>query len=54
MAAFKTFNSQDIIISPLKVSKNFHFEGASALTASDVGIDRFLGVNDNFLINKSF
>jgi hypothetical protein len=53
MATFKTFNSQDIIISPLKVSKNFYFEGASALTASNVGIDRFLGVNDNFLTNKS-
>ena len=53
MATFKTFNSQDVIISPLKVSKNFRFEGASALTASDVGIDRFLGVNDNFLTNKS-
>lgn len=53
MAAFKTFNSQDVIISPLKVSKNFHFEGASALTASDVGIDRFLGTNGNFLIDKS-
>ena len=53
MAAFKTFNSQDVIISPLKVSKNFYFEGASALTASDVGIDRFLGINDNFLTNQS-
>jgi len=53
MAVFKTLNSQDVIISPLKVSKNFYFEGASALTASNVGIDRFLGVNDNFLTNKS-
>ena len=53
MAAFKTLNSQDVIISPLKVSKNFYFEGASTLTASNVGIDRFLGVNDNFLTNKS-
>jgi len=54
MAAFKTFNSQDVIISPLKVSKNFRFEGASALTASNVGIDRFLGTNGNFLTDKSF
>ena len=53
MAAFKTFNSQDVIISPLKVSKNFRFEGASALTASDVGIDRFLGINGNFLTTQS-
>jgi hypothetical protein len=53
MAAFKTFNSQDVIISPLKVSKNFRFEGASALTASNVGIDRFLGINGNFLTTQS-
>jgi hypothetical protein len=53
MAAFKTFNSQDVIISPLKVSKNFRFEGASAFTASNVGIDRFLGTNGNFLTDKS-
>jgi hypothetical protein len=53
MAVFKTLNSQDVIISPLKVSKNFRFEGASALTASNVGIDRFLGTNDNFLTNQS-
>ncbi len=53
MAAFKTFNSQDVIISPLKVSKNFYFEGASTLTASNVGIDRFLGINGNFLTTQS-
>jgi hypothetical protein len=42
MGAFKTLNSQDIIISPLEVTKGFSFQG-NALTASDVGIDRFLG-----------
>ena len=42
MAAYKTLNSQDIIISPLEVTKGFSFTG-NALTASDVGIDRFLG-----------
>jgi len=42
MAAFKTLNSQDIIISPLEVAKGFSFEG-NALTASDVGVDRYLG-----------
>jgi hypothetical protein len=42
MAAYKTLNSQDIIISPLEVTKGFSFKG-NALTASDVGIDRFLG-----------
>ena len=42
MAAYKTLNSQDIIISPLEVSKGFSFEGG-ALTASNVAIDRFIG-----------
>ena len=42
MAAFKTLNSQDIIISPLEVARGFSFEG-NALTASDVGVDRYLG-----------
>lgn len=42
MAAFKTLNSQDIIVSPLEVTKGFSFEG-NALTGSDVGIDRYLG-----------
>ena len=42
MAAYKTLNSQDIIISPLEVSKGFSFEG-NALTASNVAIDRYLG-----------
>jgi|TARA_B110000285_G_scaffold44144_1_gene49152 hypothetical protein len=42
MGAYKTLNSQDIIISPLEVTKGFSFTG-NALTASDVGVDRFLG-----------
>ncbi len=53
MAAFKTLNSQDVIISPLETNKSFSFKGASALTASNVGIDRFLGTNANFLTNQS-
>jgi len=50
MAAYKTLNSQDIIISPLEVSKGFSFEG-NALTASDVGIDRYLG--NKFAVQSS-
>ena len=42
MAAFKTLNSQDIIISPLEVEKNFSYQG-NALTSSDVGIIRYKG-----------
>jgi hypothetical protein len=53
MAVFKTLNSQDIIISPLEVNKSFYYEGDIALTASNVGIDRYLGTNGNFLTNKS-
>jgi len=45
MGAFKQFNSQDIIISPFEVNKSFHFEGGDTLTGSDVGIDRFIGLN---------
>tara|TARA_Y100000385_G_scaffold216728_1_gene225720 strand:+ start:25313 stop:26233 length:921 start_codon:yes stop_codon:yes gene_type:complete len=47
MAAFKQFNAQDILISPLEVNKNFSFQGDSELTASNVGIDRFYGTNIN-------
>ena len=48
MAAFKQFNSQDIIVSPLEVTKNFSFAGDSALSASNVGINRFLGNNVDY------
>lgn len=52
MAAYKKFNSQDIIISPLEVNKSFTFEGF-ALTSSDVGINRYIGINDNYFQNPS-
>ena len=48
MAAFKQFNSQDIIVSPLEVTKNFSFAGDSELSASNVGINRFLGNNVDY------
>jgi hypothetical protein len=51
MAAFKQFNSEDIIISPLEVNKGFTFQG-NALTASNVNISRYLGKKDNFLTNR--
>ena len=50
MAAYKTLNSQDIIISPLEVSKGFTFRG-DAMTASNVDIVRYLG--DKFGTNQS-
>ena len=45
MSAFKSLTTSDVILSPFKVNKSFSFQGASAITASNVGIDRFLGKN---------
>ncbi len=53
MSVFKQFLSQDIIITPFQVNKNFTFIGASALTSSDVGIDRFTGTNISGLFNPN-
>lgn len=53
MAAFKTLNSQDIVVSPLNLNKGFNFKGATALTSSNVNIGRYLGKNVNFLNDKS-
>ena len=52
MSAFKQLNSQDIIVSPLEVNKNFTFSG-SGLINDDVGIDRFLGKSGNYLVSQS-
>ena len=52
MGAYKQFNSQDIIITPFEVNKGFSFSGDN-LTGSDVGIDRFIGQNGNFLSTKT-
>jgi len=48
MAAFKQFNSQDIIVSPLEVNKSFTFKGDGELSASNADVNRFLGKNLNF------
>lgn len=45
MSAFKQLLASDIIVTPFEVNKGFTFQGAAAMTASDVGIDRFLGQN---------
>ena len=42
MAAYKTLNSQDIIVSPLEVTKTFTFS-VSGLIATDVNIQRYTG-----------
>jgi len=43
MSAYKQFLASDIIVTPFEVNKNFTFIGASQLTGSNVGIDRYLG-----------
>lgn len=53
MAAFKTLNAQDIIISPLHLNKGFRFEGQTALSGSNVNIGRYLGKNVDYLIDKT-
>ncbi len=45
MSVFKQFLSNDIIITPFIVNKEFTFYGANELTASNVAIDRFIGKN---------
>ncbi len=52
MSVFKQFLSQDIIITPFKVNKNFTFYG-SEFTASHSGIDRFVGTNISGLFSTS-
>jgi len=51
MGAYKQFLASDIVVTPLELNKSFDFKGAAALTASNVGIDRFLGLNTSSLFN---
>lgn len=51
MGAYKQFLASDIIVTPLTVNKSFTFTGSDALTGSNVGIDRFLGLNTSSLFN---
>ena len=45
MSVYKPFTTSDVVVTPFKVNKSFSFQGASALTASNIGIDRFIGKN---------
>ena len=49
MSAYKQLLASDIIVTPFEVNKLFIFQGASELTASNVSIDRFLGLNTGSL-----
>jgi hypothetical protein len=50
MSAYKQFLSADVIVTPFEVNKRFYFEGASSFTGSNVGIDRYLGENQNTVL----
>jgi|TARA_R110000787_G_scaffold55490_1_gene128163 hypothetical protein len=54
MSAYKQFNSQDLIVSPFEVNKNFHYTGGLALTESNVEIGRYLGRSGNYLNSSSY
>lgn len=45
MSVYKPFTTSDVVVTPFKVNKSFTFTGASEFTASNVGIDRFIGKN---------
>ena len=54
MGAYKQFLSSDVVITPFEVNISFNFQGASALTSSVVGIDRYLGTNiDSYIFNPT-
>jgi hypothetical protein len=53
VGAFKTLNAQDVLISPLELNKGFNFDGGSSLIEPQVNIERFLGKNVDFEIDKS-
>ena len=53
MSAYKQFNAQDLIVSPLEVNKGFYFKGGDILTGSNVGINRFTGSKGDYLISGS-
>ena len=45
MSAFKSFTSQDVIVTPLVVNKRFSFTGTASFESPDVEIDRLVGTN---------
>jgi len=56
MSAYKQFLASDVIVTPFEVKKNFFLPYSQWETGSDnqrTGLDRFRGVNDSFLTNKT-
>lgn len=48
MAAFKQFNTNQVVITPFNANKNFRFNG-SEITASDVGIEYYQSTQGDYL-----
>lgn len=53
MSAYKQLNTQDLIVSPFEVNKGFYFVGGDILTGSDVGINRYIGLDGNYIDSGS-
>jgi len=53
MSAFKQLTTRDVTIAPFSANKGFNFSG-SAITASNVGIDIFQGVNPQISTMSEF
>ena len=49
MSVYKSLTTSDVVVTPFKVNKSFSFQGASALTSSNIGIDRFRGKNTPYI-----
>ena len=53
MSAYKQLNTQDLIVSPFEVNKSFYLVGGSKFVESDIGVNRFIGLNGNYLQSGS-
>ena len=54
MSAYKQLTSEDLIVSPFEVNKNFHYIGGLALTESNVEIGRYIGRNGGYIESGSY
>jgi len=51
MAAFKQFNTNEVVITPFYANKDFHFRG-SEMTASDVGIEFYQSAQGTYKVGE--
>ncbi len=57
MSVYKSLTTSDVVVTPFKVNKSFTFKGFESITDSNVGIDRFKGINHpitNFWVSGSY